>query len=157
MSSTIDFGAPGAAAHHLDIYLKSDGAEGHIVDMSPVGGPRATPCLVLQTRGRRSGEAKLVPLIYGEDGGRFVVVASKGGADTHPAWFLNLEAEPQVAFQVGPRKHRGRARPAQGAERERLFEMMAKAFEPYRAYQAGAARLIPVVILEPQGEIERLG
>jgi deazaflavin-dependent oxidoreductase (nitroreductase family) len=154
--SKIEVGAAGWADAHRELYLKTDGAEGHLMDFSRAGGPAQTPCLILKTTGRKSGEAKLLPLIYGEDGGRFVIVASKGGAPKHPAWFLNLEANPEVEFQVVDKKYRGVAKAVQGAERERLFAKMAEIFPPYLAYKARTAREIPVVVLEPKTPIERL-
>ena len=156
MSTTIEIGKPGWQDEHLELYLRTDGAEGHLVDFSRAGGPAQTPCLILKTTGRKSGEPKRLPLIYGKDGGRFVIVASKGGAPNHPAWYLNLEAQPQVEFQVVDKKYRGVARTAQGGERERLFAMMAEIFPPYLAYKARTEREIPVVLLEPSAEIERL-
>jgi deazaflavin-dependent oxidoreductase (nitroreductase family) len=112
--------------------------------------------LILKTIGRNSGEPRLHPLIYGNDDGRFVIVASKGGAAKHPAWFLNLEAAPEVEFQVVDKKYRGVARALQGGERERLFAMMDEIFPPYLAYQARTKRDIPVVLLEPKAEVQRL-
>jgi deazaflavin-dependent oxidoreductase (nitroreductase family) len=156
MSMKLNFGAPGWQDAHTKAYLASNGVEGHLVDFTPGGGADNVPCLILKTTGRRSGEAKLLPLIYGKDGDKVVIVASKGGAPKHPAWFLNLEAHPEVEFQVGAKKYRGKARPAQGAERARLFKMMEGVYPPYTAYQARTEREIPVVVLEPQGEIERL-
>ena len=154
--SKIEIGAPGWQDAHLEMYLRTDGAEGHIVDFSRAGGPARTPCLILKTTGRKSGEARLHPLIYGEDGGRFVIVASKGGAPQHPAWYLNLEAQPEVEIQVVDKKYRGVARTAQGDERERLFAMMAEIFPPYLAYKARTEREIPVVVIETSGEIAGL-
>lgn len=154
--SKIEVGAPGWADAHRELYLETNGAEGHLMDFSRAGGPAATPCLILKTTGRKSGEAKLLPLIYGEDGGRFVIVASKGGAPKHPAWYLNLAAKPEVEFQVVDKKYRGVAKATEGAERERLFAMMAGIFPPYLAYKARTAREIPVVVLEPKTEIDHL-
>jgi deazaflavin-dependent oxidoreductase (nitroreductase family) len=156
MSSKIAIGAPGWTDAHLEAYQRTDGAEGHLVDFSVAGGSTQTPCLILKTTGRKSHEAKLLPLIYGEDGGNYVIVASKGGAPKHPAWYLNLEATPEVEFQVGAKKYRGVAQAAQGAERERLFAMMAEVFPPYLAYKARTERQIPVVVLEPRVEIDHL-
>jgi deazaflavin-dependent oxidoreductase (nitroreductase family) len=156
MAGKIEIGAPGWQDAHLDAYLKTNGAEGHLVDFTPGGGSRETPTLILRTTGRRSGEPKLMPLIYGKDGDRFVIVASKGGAPKHPAWFLNLETNPKVAFQIKDKKYHGVAHIAQGAERERLYAMMAGVYPPYIPYQAKTDREIPVIVLEPQGEIERL-
>ncbi len=120
MAEKVKAGPDGWMQDHLGRYLRTDGAEGHVVDFTAFGGTASTPCLIVETVGRRSGAAHQLPLISGEDGGRFVIVASKGGAPDHPAWFLNLEANPQVRFQVGDRKYRGVARAAAGAERERL-------------------------------------
>ena len=156
MGMKIDFGAPGWQDSHTNLYIETDGVEGHLVDFTRGGGFDDTPCLILKTIGRRSGEAKLLPLIYGRDGDRFVIVASKGGAPKHPAWFLNLEAHPEVEFQVANHKYRGVAQVARGGERERLFKMMAGVFPSYNAYKARTDREIPVVVLEAQGEIERL-
>lgn len=156
MAGTIEVGGAGWVEAHRDLYLKTDGAEGHLVDFTRGGGSAETPCLILKTTGRRSGEPKLLPLIYGRDGDNFVIVASKGGAPKHPAWYLNLDQDPAVEFQVGAKKYRGRARTAAGVEHERLFKMMAGVFPPYNAYQARTDREIPVVVLEPQGEIAAL-
>jgi len=156
MNTKIEFGAPGWQDAHRDLYLRTDGAEGHLVDFSRAGASAQVPCLILKTTGRKSGEAKVLPLIYGTDGDRFVIVASKGGAPKHPAWYLNLVANPEVEFQVVDKKYRGVARTAKGAERERLFAMMAEVFPPYLAYKARTEREIPVVLLEPKTEIEHL-
>ena len=156
MGMNIDFRAPGWQDKHRDLYFSTNGAEGQYADFSAAGGSAETPCLILKTTGRKSGEAKILPLIYGEDGKSFVIVASKGGAPAHPAWFLNLEANPQVEFQVGAKKYRGTARIAAGAERERLYAMMEKVYPPYTEYQARTERQIPVVLLDPQGEVSSL-
>jgi proline iminopeptidase len=155
--SRIVVGAPGWTETHLAAYLKTDGAEGHLVDFTIAGGPMETPCLVLKTFGRRSGEARMLPLIYGRDAGRYLIIASKGGAPEHPAWYLNLEAHPEVEFQVIDKKYRGVARTVRdGAERKRLYAMMAAIFPPYIDYQAKTEREIPVVVLEPGTPIDRL-
>jgi len=146
---------PGWQQRHVEAYLKSNGREGHAVDFGLQGVPELNT-LLLQTTGRKSQEAKIAPLIYGKDGNRFVIVASKGGSPDHPAWFLNLRDQPEVRFQVADVKYRGLARIMSGAERERLFRIMAKLYPPYDDYQAKTAREIPVVTLEPQEEIERL-
>ena len=156
MADKISITEPNWQAHHLEVYLRTDGAEGHFVDFTPAGGSLETPNLILKTIGKRSGEARMIPLIYGEDSGNFVIVASKGGAPKHPAWFLNLEANPGVEFQVADKKYRGTAEVAEGAERERLFKMMAEVYPPYIAYQEKTERQIPVVVLKPQGAVAKL-
>lgn len=155
MTTKIDPATPGWQQRHVELYLKSNGAEGHVIDLGRPGVPEVN-CLLLQTIGRKSKEPKTTPLIYGDDANGFVIVASKGGAPNHPAWFLNLRDHPEVRFQVVDRKYRGVARITSGVERERLFRMMAGLFPPYDSYQAKTAREIPVVVLEPREAIEKL-
>ena len=128
-------------ADHIKSYVESDGAEGHMW--------RGVPTLLLTTIGRKSGQARRSALIYGKDGDRYVIVGSRGGAPTHPQWFLNLRDNPEVELQVGAEKFRARARIASGGERQRLFEMMAGVFPNYREYAAKTSREIPVVVLDP--------
>ncbi|HEY3918765.1 MAG TPA: nitroreductase family deazaflavin-dependent oxidoreductase [Stellaceae bacterium] len=155
MAMKIEPGMPGWQKRHVELYLKTDGAEGHTVDFGLPGLP-PVECLLLQTTGRKSHAAQTTPLIYGRDGGGFVIVASKGGAPQHPAWYLNLEDTPAVRFQVANKKYRGTARIAAGAERDRLLALMTGLYPPYRDYQAKTTREIPVVVLEPKAEIKGL-
>ena len=155
MAMKIDSSVPGWQQRHVATYLKTDGAEGHVLDFGRPGVP-VVNCLLLQTTGRKSEAAKTTPLIYGKDGTGFVIVASRGGAPKHPAWFLNLRDKPDVRFQVANKKYRGVARITAGAERARLFHMMAGLFPSYTDYQTKTTREIPVVVLEPQAEEERL-
>lgn len=133
---------------HLRRYLESNGADGHMWDSAPVGGPGPIPTLLLTTYGRRSGKAIVMPLIYGEADGRYVVVASKGGAPNHPGWYLNLAANPTVEVQVLADRFQAKARTVTGEERARLWEKMAVIYPPYNDYQAKTSREIPVVVLE---------
>ena len=142
-------GTPGWQQRHAALYRETNGREGHLVDFG-LPGVAPVPCLLLETTGRKSKAPKTTPLIYGKDGDRFVIVASKGGAPNHPAWFLNLRDQPEVRFQVADKKYRGTARAASGAERERLLRMMAGIYPPYVDYQAKTTREIPVVMLEPR-------
>lgn len=135
---------------HLQRYVESNGADGHMWDSAPVGGPGPIPTLILTTTGRRSGQPISMPLIYGEENGKYVVVASKGGAPAHPGWYLNLAAHPTVEVQVLADKFRATARTATGEERARLWQMMAAIYPPYNAYQAKTQREIPVIVLERQ-------
>mgnify|MGYP001822602140 CR=1 FL=1 len=135
---------------HLQRYLASDGADGHYWDASPGGGEGMVPTLLLTTRGRKSGRSMTIPLIYGQAGDGYCVVASKGGAPAHPAWFLNLEADPQVHVQVEADRFLARARRATDAERGPLWQQMVGIFGPYTDYQARTERTIPLVILEPE-------
>jgi deazaflavin-dependent oxidoreductase (nitroreductase family) len=135
---------------HIDLY-KSDPDKAHLWDSKPAGGPGVLPTLLLTTTGRKSGEPREAPLIYGETDGCYVVIASRGGTPSHPVWFLNLEADPECELQVGRKRVRARARVAEGRERERLWKQMAELYPPYDAYQARAGgRTIPVVVLEPR-------
>lgn len=83
-------------AEHLRIYRESGGAEGHLFDSSVGGGLGLVTSLLLTTVGRRSGEKRTSPLFYGTAGEAYVVIGSKGGADTQPGWYLNLRANPAV-------------------------------------------------------------
>jgi deazaflavin-dependent oxidoreductase (nitroreductase family) len=155
MAMKVEAGTPGWQQRHVEIYVKTDGAEGHVLDFGRPSVPEVNT-LLLQTIGRKSQAAKTTPLIYGKDGSGFVIVASRGGAPQHPAWFLNLRDKSEVRFQVANKKYRGAARITAGAERARLYAMMTGLFPPYRDYQAKTTREIPVVVLEPKEEIARL-
>lgn len=138
-------------AKHIELY-RTDPEEAHLWDSTPLGGPGLLPTLLLTTTGRKSGRSRALPLIYGEAGGSYVVIASKGGLPSHPVWYLNLEANPDCQLMVGPKPVTARARVAEGAERERLWRQMAKIYPPYDEYQQrAAARTIPVVVLDPVG------
>jgi deazaflavin-dependent oxidoreductase (nitroreductase family) len=127
-------------AEHVRRYVETDGADGHLW--------RGVPTLVLTTLGRRSGQARRLALIYGTDGDRYVVVASKGGAPQHPDWYLNIEAHPEVLVQVRADRFRATARTATPEERARLWPQMAAIWPAYDEYQAKTERAIPIVILE---------
>lgn len=140
---------------HIALY-KRDPEKAHMWDSRPGGGPGVLPTLLLTTTGRKSGEPRDVPLIYGQSGDcqsgdAYVVIASRGGTPTHPVWFLNLEADPDCELQVSTRHVLARARVAEGEERERLWARMAEIYPPYVEYQQRAGeRTIPVVVLEPR-------
>ena len=133
--------------NHLDQYA-ADPEKARLFDASAVGGYENTPTLLLTTRGRRTGRTLTMPLIYGEFDGSYVVIASKGGAPTHPGWFHNLTAEPSVASQVGSEHIEVTARVADGDERARLWAAMAELYPPYLEYEKRTDRVIPVVVLE---------
>ena len=136
-------------AEHIKLY-QTDPEKAHHWDSSHVGGPGMLPTLLLTTTGRKSGEPRPLPLIYGGAGRSYVVIASKGGMPTHPVWFLNLEANPQCELQVGRKHHKARARVAEGEEREHLWKQMVAIYPPYADYQKSATtRVIPVVVLDP--------
>jgi len=130
-------------ADHVDRYIETDGADGH--DWN------GRPTLLLTTRGRRSGEAHTLPLIYGRDGDRLLIVASRGGAPNHPSWYLNLLADPEVEVQVKGDRFHARAHPAGPDEKPRLWQTMTSVFPDYAVYQTRTTREIPVVVLERTG------
>jgi deazaflavin-dependent oxidoreductase (nitroreductase family) len=133
---------------HLKRYIASDGADGYLWDASLGGGKGMIPTLLLTTVGRKSGRELTMPLIFGRSGDDYVVVASKGGAPAHPAWYLNLEASQAVRIQVKADKFAARARTAQGPERDALWKKMVAIYAPYELYQTKTDRQIPVVVLE---------
>ena len=127
---------------HVRAYLETDGERGFVWR-------RGSHILLLFTKGRRSGETRIQPLIFREDGDRYVIVASQGGAPAHPAWYHNLRAHPDdVEVQVKGDRFKAVARDAEGEERERLWKRMAEVWPPYDDYQTKTDRQIPVVILE---------
>jgi deazaflavin-dependent oxidoreductase (nitroreductase family) len=143
-------GLPAWIREHIELYL-TDPDKAHMWDASLAGGEGVLPTLLLKTTGRKSGEEKLLPLIYKKVGDAYVIIASKGGAPAHPAWYLNIEAEPDCAIQVGREKLDVKARVADGAEREDLWQQLAAIYPPYNAYQNYAGdRVIPVVVLDPR-------
>src|SRR5262245_11851077 len=101
---------------HVSRYLASNGEDGYLWDASTGGGKGMIATLLLTTRGRKSGNVLTLPLIFGRSGSDYVVVASKGGAPAHPAWYLNLEANPDVEVQVRADRFKARARTATSAE-----------------------------------------
>lgn len=125
---------------HVDRYRATDGAEGH--DWN------GTQTLLLTTKGRHSGEPRTTPLIYGRDGDAFVIVASKGGTDEQPAWYLNLAEDPRVEVQVKGDRFQATARTAGADEKPKLWETMVAHWPAYDEYQERTSREIPVVVLE---------
>jgi len=126
---------------HVDRYQETGGEVGH--EWRP-----GVYTLILTTTGRRSGEPRATPLIYGTHDGALLVVASKGGSDEPPAWYRNLTANPDVEVQVGPDRFRARARTAGPDEKPALWREMAGIWPAYDDYQQRTDRDIPVVVLE---------
>ena len=124
---------------HTRKYLESGGTEGHEWN--------GTQTLLLTTIGRRSGTPRRTPLIYREVDGEYVIVASKGGSPSHPAWYLNLVDNPDVQIQVKDEEFAGRVRIADEAERAKLWPLMAQEWPDYDNYQAKTDRQIPVVVI----------
>ncbi|MFD0690728.1 nitroreductase family deazaflavin-dependent oxidoreductase [Actinomadura fibrosa] len=111
--------------------------------------PRGVPVCLLTTRGRKTGRARTLPLLFMEDGERVVLVASQGGAPRNPLWYLNLLAEPRVVVQVRRDVRRMRARTAEEGERAELWPRLVAMYADFDRYQSWTDRRIPVVICEP--------
>ena len=127
---------------HVQKYEETGGAVGH--DWN------GTSCLILHTRGRKSGTVRKIPLIYGRDGEDYVIIASKGGAPEHPGWYKNLVAHPDIEIQVRDKVIPVTARTGSAADKQRVWPMMVKEWPGYDEYQAGTTRDIPVVLLLPR-------
>lgn len=126
---------------HVKQYVGSNGAEGHHWN--------GTQTLLLTTVGRVSGRPVRTPLIYGEDQGRYLLVASNGGDPAHPLWYRNLTAHPEVRVQVGSEVLQGAARTATSEERAAAWPIMVKHWPSYDEYQTKTDREIPIVVIEP--------
>jgi deazaflavin-dependent oxidoreductase (nitroreductase family) len=139
---------------HRDMYLQSAGTQGHIMDLIPVGGyPFTTHCLIKYV-GRKSGRTFITPLIYGDIGGEVVIVASKGGADHHPAWYLNIVDSKEVDFQIATQAFRATWREPTGPERAKVWNFMVDIYPPYAKYQASTKREIPLLLMKAIGPID---
>jgi deazaflavin-dependent oxidoreductase (nitroreductase family) len=147
-SATIRDARKDWVTEHRDMYLSSGGVEGHIQDLTPVGGHDFGTHLLLKYRGRKSGKVFITPLCYGDIGGEVAVIASKGGADTHPEWYLNLTAAPEIEFQIATQAFRATWREPQGAERQKVWDFMVDSFPFYAGYQTSTSRIIPVVLMK---------
>lgn len=110
---------------------------------------RGKPLMLLTTKGAKSGIWRRTVLLYGEHEGRVILVASKGGHPQHPAWYVNLRENPEVAVQVHERRFRATARTATPEEKPEPWAMMAEIWPDYLGYQEKTDRDIPVVILDP--------
>jgi deazaflavin-dependent oxidoreductase (nitroreductase family) len=113
--------------------------------------PNGSSLLLLGTTGARSGQPRVNPLAYTRDGDRYVVIASKGGYPSHPDWYHNLVANPEVTVEVGDQRFAARAIVTEGEERERLFNAQAARMPNFAEYQTRTSRQIPVIVLEPIG------
>ena len=126
---------------HVEQYRDTNGQEGHDWE--------GTHTLLLTTTGRKSGQSRTTPLIYGRRGEEYLVVASRGGSDNPPAWYLNIGEDPEVELQVKDRRFKAHARDATPEEKPELWRTMTAEWPAYDAYQEKTEREIPVVVLEP--------
>ena len=131
----------GPIADQVATYEGSGGTEG--LDLE------GQPCVILTTKGRKTGKLRKSPLMRVEHEGSYAVVASLGGAPQHPVWYLNLIANPDVMLQDGPAVFDLRAREVTGDEKARWWARAREVWPPYDDYQAGTDRVIPLVVLEP--------
>jgi proline iminopeptidase len=126
---------------HVRRYRETAGDVGHVWK-------EGSTILLLTTKGRKTGNKTTTPLIYAQDGDRYVIVASKGGAPEHPGWYRNIERDPNVELQVKGDVFAARARTAEGEERERLWRLANEVWPHYDEYAQKTDRTIPVVVLE---------
>ncbi len=127
-------------AEHVKVYVESGGKEGHIWQPG-------VPTLLLTTRGNKSGTARRTALIYGRDGNDYVVMASYAGSPTHPDWYLNLVADPEVVIQMGEDVTAGTARTVADEDRDRVWKIMTAIWPDYDEYSAKTNRKIPLVAI----------
>ncbi len=127
----------------VELYESSGGTQGTTLRDTGL------PVVIVTNRGAKSGKIRKTPLMRVEHEGRYAVVASQGGAPTHPAWYHNLVAHPQVELQDGPVKQEMLAREVTGEEKAAWWQRAVDAFPPYADYQKKTDRQIPVFVLEP--------
>ena len=138
---------------HRAMYLRSGGAEGHIMDLVAVGGlPFSAHCLI-RYKGRKTGRTLITGLCHGIIGGEVVICGSKGGADTHPTWYLNILASETIDFQVATQAYRASWREPAGAERAKVWAYMVDCFPFYANYQASTSRVLPLVMMKAIEEV----
>ena len=125
----------------VELYERSGGLEGTTL--------RDMPVVILTSRGASTGKIRKTPLMRVEHDGVYAVVASQGGAPTHPLWYHNLVADPHVELQDGPDRSDRRAREVTGDERELWWQRAVAAYPDYADYQTKTERQIPVFVLEP--------
>jgi deazaflavin-dependent oxidoreductase (nitroreductase family) len=126
---------------HIRAYQETGGEVGYIWN--------GVPTLLLTATGRRTGQKRTSALIFGRDADDYLVVASMGGAPTHPIWYLNLQANPEATIQVQAEKLAVVARTAPAAEKARLWKIVTDVWPNYDVYQSRTDRDIPIVVLSP--------
>ena len=130
--------------NQVELYESSGGTEGTLLNGMAV--------IIVTNKGRKTGAIRKTPLMRVADGDNYVLVASRGGAPTHPVWYYNLQADPNVEIRDGVDVHSMKVREVEdSAERQRLWDIAVEAFPPYQEYQGKTDRSIPVFIAEPAG------
>ena len=113
-----------------------------------VGGMfEGAPMLLLTTTGAKSGNPYTTPVVHTNDGDRIVIIASKAGAPTHPDWYHNIVANPEVTVELGTETFQATASVAKGEERQRLYDAQAELMPNFKEYAEKTTREIPVVVL----------
>jgi deazaflavin-dependent oxidoreductase (nitroreductase family) len=135
------------AAEHRTRYLNSGGVDGHIEDLTAVGGRRFASHCLIKYLGRKSGKVFITGLTYADIAGEVVLCASKGGADHHPDWYLNLVNAPQIDFQIATQAFRGTWREPVGDERAKVWSFFVDCHPFYANYQESTERVLPLVML----------
>ena len=130
----------------VELYESSGGTQGTTLRDTGL------PVVIVTNRGARSGRVHKTPVMRVEHGGRYAMVASKGGAPDHPVWYYNVRAHPLVEVQDGSHKQDMTAREVSGEERAAWWERAVAAYPPYAEYQQKTSRQIPVFVLEPVGD-----
>lgn len=129
------------ARAHIGVYRRTNGRIGAKLLWFPAA--------LITTTGRKSGRPRTTPTLYLDDGDRVILPASFGGRDSDPAWYLNLESNPEVHVQIRSRHLDMRARDATDEERKRYWPRLIRMYPPYRGYRQAADRVIPMVVCEP--------
>ena len=128
-------------ANQVELYESSGGTDGTML--------RDLPVIIVTNKGRKTGAIRKTPLMKVADGSSYVLVGSRGGAPTHPLWYHNLKADPNVEIRDGVEVYSMRVREVEdGAEKQRLWDIAVEAFPPYQEYQDKTDRTIPVFIAE---------
>jgi deazaflavin-dependent oxidoreductase (nitroreductase family) len=138
VNAAVDLNLLGEA--HVRAYRETNGETGYIWNGAPI--------LLLTTKGRKSGEARTIPIIFSRYGEAYVIMGSKGGSPVHPKWYLNILDDPHVELQVKADKFAATARTAQSPEREKIWAEALKTWPRYAEYQSRTERQIPVVVIE---------
>ena len=133
-------------ADQVELYERSGGTEGTTLRDTGL------PVIIVTNRGWKTGAIRKTPLMRVADGENYVLVASRGGAPTHPFWYYNLKADPNVEIRDQTEVRAMRVREVVDAdERQRLWAIAVAAFPPYQSYQEKAGRVIPLFVAEPIG------
>ena len=136
--STFDF-----AREQVELYERTGGKEGNVQH------PTGLPIIILTTLGAKSGKVRKTPLMRVEHGGKYAIVASKGGTPENPTWYHNVKEHPLVELQDGPEPHDFVARELEGDEKQLWSDRADAAYPPYAAYREKTDRDIPIFVLEP--------